>query len=63
VTVDTAEQLEQIAWLNAQLEQELAVVLLGPFALQRTRLVHGLSITALLLTAWNAFTLIRGFGF
>lgn len=61
MTVDTGEQLERVALLNAQLERELALVLLGPFAMQRSRLLKVLCTTASLLMCWNALTLARAF--
>lgn len=61
VTVEAVDQLERVAVLNAQLERELAAILLGPFASQRARLVAALGTTAALLTCWNVFTLARAF--
>lgn len=60
VTVETAEQLEQIALLNAQFEHGLAAILRGPFARHQARIVGTLSTTAVAITCWDVFTLARG---
>ena len=60
VTVETAEQLEHIAVLNARFEHELAAILLGPFAQHQARVAAALSATAVAITCWDVFTLARG---
>ena len=60
VTVETAEQLEHIAVLNARFEGELAAILRGPFARHQARVAGVLGTTAAALASWDVFTLARG---
>lgn len=60
VTVETVDQLERVALLNAQLERDIATELFGQITQRRSRLVAVLSTVAVLLASWNTLTLLRG---